>query len=329
MPERGLIVGKFFPPHRGHQHLIETALARVERLSVVVCERPGERPEGALRAGWLRELYPAAEVLLLEDRLDPDDSRAWAREAVRLLGRAPDVVFTSEDYGPRWAAFLGARHVMVDRERAAFPISGSRVRADPLACWEYLPPPVRGYYALRVVLVGAESTGKTTLAARLAERLGTCWVPEYGRELSERKLAAEGVYCWSSEEFLHIARTQIEREEAAARMAETVLVCDTDAFATTIWHRRYMGARSPEVEALAEAHRRPDLYLLAAPDAPFVQDGTRDGEVVREWMHELFREELTAAGRPFQVLSGSWQEREEQAAAAVGSLLERRTGMRP
>jgi NadR type nicotinamide-nucleotide adenylyltransferase len=324
MPGRGLIVGKFYPPHRGHSHLIDSGRRSVKELHVLVCSRPGEVPGAELRAAWLREIHPDVCVRVVEDNLAPDDSRAWAEYSVHCLGFVPDVVFTSEDYGERFAHFLGCRHVPVDPARAAVPVSGTQVRADPLGCWDFLEPPVRAYYARRVVLVGAESTGKTTLARLLAEHYRTVWVEEYGRAYSERKLAAEGGYHWRSDEFAHIARRQCQHEDEAARRANRVLICDTDAFATSIWHRRYMGTRSAEVEAVAARHRRPDLYLLTDVDTPFVQDGTRDGEAIRAWMHAAFVEELTAQGRPFRILPGQYDERLARAVQSIDALLRER-----
>lgn len=317
--ERGLIVGKFYPPHRGHKHLIDTARAQVDELFVIVCGREGESPAGELRAAWLQEMHPDVRVLYLDDTYDAQDSRVWAENSMRLIGRAPDLVFTSEEYGDEFARQLGCRHVQVDKPRAAVPVSGTRVRADPLGCWEFLEPPVRGFYAVRVCVVGAESTGKTTLARDLAEHFDTVWVPEYGREYSERKLAQEGDYDFRSEEFAHIAARQCELEDEAARRANRILVCDTDAFTTSIWHRRYMGARSPEVEAIAARHRRHDLYLLTDIGTPFVQDGTRDGEHVRGWMHGVIVEELRAQSRPFRFVNGT---RGERLSRAVGYIEE-------
>ena len=321
MARRGLIVGKFYPPHRGHKHLIDAARAQVDELFVIVCGKEGEAPAGELRAGWLREIHPDARVLYIDDTYDAQDSRVWAENSLRLIGRAPDLVFTSEDYGDEFARQLGCRHVQVDKQRATVPVSGTRVREDPLGCWEFLEPPVRGFYALRVCVVGAESTGKTTLAQDLARHFGTVWVPEYGREYSERKLAAGGGYDFRTEEFAHIAARQCELEEEAARRADRILVCDTDAFSTSIWHRRYLGARSPEVEEMAARHRRPDLYLLTDINTPFVQDGTRDGEHVREWMHEVLVEELRAQGRPYRPVSGARGERLGRAVGYIEELL--------
>src|ERR1044072_1792559 len=189
----------------------------------------------------MREIHTGVRVLLIDDTLDEDDPRLWAENSIRRIGHAPDLVFTSEDYGDEFARHLVCEHVRVDSARAAVDISGTRVRRDPLGCWEFLEPPVRGFYALRVCLVGAESTGKTTLASALAEHFGTVWVPEYGREYSERKLAEEGGYDFRTDEFAHIAARQCEMEDEAARRANRILICDTDAFATSVGHRRDTG----------------------------------------------------------------------------------------
>ncbi len=105
-------------------------------------------------------------------------------------------------------------------------------------------------------------------------------------------------------------------EDAAACEANRLLICDTDALATSIWHRRYLGHRSPAVEAIADSHRY-DLYLLTGDEIPFVQDGTRDGEHIRHWMHDTFVEELARTGRDYVLLRGSREERLARAGAAI------------
>jgi HTH-type transcriptional repressor of NAD biosynthesis genes len=317
MKTRGLVIGKFYPPHRGHKLLIDTATKAADEVHVIVCDKPGEDPPAVLRAEWLREIHPTAKVWLIDDRYDADDSAIWAENCQRLLGFTPDVVCTSEDYGERFSECLGCRHVLVDKARIAVPVSGSAVRADPLRCWEYLEPPVRGHYAKRVVLIGAESTGKTTLASDLATKFHTLWTPEYGREYWECKMARGEPNTWRTEEFAEIAREQCRRENEAARRCNRVLFCDTDAFVTRVWHHRYMGAWSPVVDAIASEHRQPDLYLLTDVRTPFVQDGTRDGERIREWMHQMFVEQLTIHRRPFLDLRGTQSQRVANAAAAV------------
>ena len=326
MTTRGLVIGKFYPPHRGHKLLIDTALAHADEVHVIVCDRPGEDPPATLRQQWLQEIHPNATIWRIDDRYDADDSAVWAENCVKWLGFTPDVVFTSENYGDRFAACMGCKHVLVDQARQQLPVSGTAVRTDPLGNWEFLEPPVRGHYAKRVVLIGAESTGKTTLATDLAEALGTIWLPEFGREYWEAKMARGEPNTWRTEEFAEIAQEQCRREEAAARLANRVLICDTDAFSTRVWHHRYMNVWSPEVDAIAENHRRPDLYLLTDVKTPFVQDGTRDGETIREWMHATFEAELKADARPFVAMKGS---RSERLAAALEAIRRSRSHQQP
>lgn len=319
----GLVVGRFYPPHRGHRHLVETAERGCDRLVVMLPHHPSQQIAGELRRDWLREIHRGCDVHLVRDELG-DDVEAWARFTVAHLGRAPDVVFSSEAYGPRFAAHLRCRHVMVDRERALFPISATQVRASPLEHLEWLEPCVRAYFVRRVVLIGAESTGKTTLARILAERYGTEWVPEYGREYWERRVAGLALDAplppWSSDEFRAIAAEQQRREDEAARSANRVLLCDTNAFATGTWHERYLGRRDEGVDEIGRRGRA-DLYLLTEPDFPFVQDGWRDGESVRDWMHARFVERLAALPTPMVRLHGPLDDRIAQASAAIDALL--------
>ncbi len=320
----GFVIGKFYPPHRGHKHLIDEARRQVDRLIVMIPHHPSQTIPGELRAAWLREIHPDCEIDLVADELE-DDSAEWARFTARYLGFAPDVVFSSEDYGPEFARLLGARHVMVDRERLTVPISGTQIRSAPLRYLQYLEPCVRAYFVKRVVVIGAESTGKTTLARLLAERFETEWVPEFGREHWERKIErwspGDPAPSWSPDEFVDIATVQQKREEAAARRANRVLFADTNAFATGTWNERYHSTRDPRVDAIG-ARDKVDLYLLTAPDVPFVQDGLRDGEHIREWMDRRFAEQLANGKTPVVRLTGSYEQRFERAVAAVERLID-------
>ncbi len=84
--------------YHGHKYLIDFAIAHVDKLNLIICQKPGEAPPGELRAAWLREIHPNVRVLLIDDVYDEQDSRVWAENSIRWLGFVPDVVFTSEDY---------------------------------------------------------------------------------------------------------------------------------------------------------------------------------------------------------------------------------------
>src|SRR4051812_43153596 len=189
----GMLLGKFMPPHLGHVYLGEFASRHVDRLSIVVCSLAAEPIPGELRFRWMRELFPFDDVIHLTDELPQQPSEhprfwdLWRAALLRVLPGRPDRVFASEDYGKRLAEELGGVFVPVDKARTAVPTSGTSVRNDPMASWDYLPRCVRPYFVKRVCVFGPESTGKSTLARRLADHFGTAWVPEYARTLLEAK----------------------------------------------------------------------------------------------------------------------------------------------
>ncbi|MBA4372996.1 MAG: histidine kinase [Thermodesulfovibrio sp.] len=318
----GVVVGKFYPPHRGHHFLIETASAQCEILFVLVCWKPEQSVPIDIRVACIREVHPEVKVLAVEDILADDDTPGWAAYTVQLLGSAPDAVFTSEDYGEGYARAMGAKHVMLDRHRLTYPCSGTMLRNNPLEYLKWVTPCIRAFYVKRVCIVGAESTGKTTLAQKLAEHYQTNWVPEYGREYCVEKWKDGNITdVWVSEEFVAIAKEQGRREDHAARSANKVLICDTDPFATSIWHERYLNNRSIEVETIAN-NRRYDLYVLTGDEIPFVQDGLRDGEHIRHWMHKRFIAALTEKNRQWVLVTGEFSARISLAVRYIDEILE-------
>jgi NadR type nicotinamide-nucleotide adenylyltransferase len=324
----GLVLGKFWPLHAGHSHLIESALAQCDRVTVQLLANTAEDIPIEVRAAWIREVHPNAHLVSAYDDtpVDFDDPTIWDQHmlVIKVLLDAPvDAVFTSDEYGAELARRLHASWVQIDPGRRENAISGTAVRANPEAFWTRLSPCVRAYYVRRVVVTGAESTGTTTLAQALAAHFNCPWVPEYGREWSETR--PEGPFApWRTEEFVTIAQAQIAHEEIAARQTPNRwLVCDTDALATTLWHERYMGHASSEVEHIADAHREPFARILTGDDIPFVQDGLRDGEHLRHAMQQRFRDVLSdpqRQGAPWIEVSGSVERRLETALAFLRTL---------
>lgn len=328
----GLVWGKFLPLHAGHSLVIRAALEQCDRVTVVLGARRDEPIPRDVRRAWLEEVHPEVEVRVHWDDapVDYTNPEVWDQQMAQLRTVLPsdlDAVFTSEAYGDELGRRLDLKHVCVDRERRAHPVAGSAVCPDPDGYWSFLSPPVRAWFVRRIVVLGAESTGTTTLANALADQLDCEWVPEYGREWS--RIRPGGLVTpWRSEEFDHIARCQAAEEDGAARRAHTPwLVCDTDALATAIWHERYVAQASAGVEELAAA-RRPFLYVLTADDIPFVQDGLRDGEHLRDWMTDRFREVLAQQRAPVVEVGGSVQARVMSVLAEIRRLQSTATSLR-
>jgi HTH-type transcriptional regulator, transcriptional repressor of NAD biosynthesis genes len=175
----------------------------------------------------------------------------------------------------------------------------------------------------RVVIIGSESSGTTTLARALAEHYRTTWVPEFGRFYSEGRLYS--AQPWQSDEFTFIAIEQARMEDALAELANEVLICDTDPFATSIWHERYMGTSSDAVRAIA-AGRHYDLYVVTDVNIPFVADEIRDGESFRQWMQGRFIEELSQSATPMIVVTGPHHERFAAAINRIDEIILARSG---
>lgn len=325
--QHGLGVGKFYPLHVGHQHLIRYAQQRCDELTVCVLGSRVESVPLDVRQGWIEAEHPGVRVVTGWDEapMTVDDPELWAAHVAAItetVARPVDVVFSSENYGEELARRLGAVHVMVDPDRLVVPVSGTAVRADLASHWHLLPPSVRAWFVFRVVVLGAESTGTTALTQDLAAAYATTHAEEFGR-----------FYCydrpggldapWASHEFSLIADTQLTwNATAAAKAPVPVVFFDTDALATAGWHERYVGEASAAVEELA-ARNAPDLYVLTACDIPFEQDGWRDGEHIRKSMTQRFREVLAAQATPWVEVSGSREERVAEVRILVDAMMKK------
>jgi NadR type nicotinamide-nucleotide adenylyltransferase len=315
----GVVVGKFNPPHLGHLHLIRTAASMVARLYVLLCDRPDQTLSVEQRFSWLSDAAPDNVTIIVT----PDDLTAanepWAQRALSVLPEPPDLAFTSESWGREWAQLMGARHHLVDIDRKTFPASGTALRADLASNFGWLVPAARAELARRVVVVGAESTGKSTMAEALAESTGSVWIPEHGRWYWQgRRYRPDQT--WDSDEFLRIARAQHRLEEDLARQSTNGLViADTDALVTAVWHERYLGSSDPKLEGLV-ASNVPSLYLVCADDFDWVQDGTRESHDHRSAMQRSIEQRTRTSGAPVVTLNGSHEQRLARALEALQPL---------
>ena len=113
---------------------------------------------------------------------------------------------------------------------------------------------------VKVVLFGPESTGKTTLSKQLARHYNTVWVPEYAREYLQDKWNNFRKTCENSD-LLPIAIGQMKLENALAKKADKILICDTDLLETKVYSEEYYGGFvDPDLEKAAKTNTY-DLYL--------------------------------------------------------------------
>lgn len=170
---------------------------------------------------------------------------------------------------------------------------------------------------LVVCFYGPESTGKSTLARRLADRYQTDFVPEVSREMISSN-------SFTREDIIRIGREQTARVQDKMMTANRVLFCDTDLITTAIYSDIYLHEVPEELPAL-EKQVHYDQYFLFDIDVPWVADGLRDLGSKRSEMYKRFKDELEARGIPYVSLGGSYEERERKIIAVVDALLKKLT----
>lgn len=153
--ERGLVLGKFMPPHNGHLHLINSAVEQCEKVFVMICSLKNEPINGFLRYNWLRIIYDGQkniEIIHVEDEnpqkpeecdsVDTFYNDFWVPTVWDRVKKL-DVIFTSEEYGDEFASYLGIKHVLVDIKRETYPVSGTKVRNNADKYFNFIPDEVK------------------------------------------------------------------------------------------------------------------------------------------------------------------------------------------
>jgi NadR type nicotinamide-nucleotide adenylyltransferase len=264
----GVVLNGHRPPHNGHVYMVEFAQAYVDELHLGVCTLDSEPIPANLRLQWSRELFPNAHVRLCHNMpqafyMDYDDPALWGRVIKEHMGLDHvDYIFASEDYGKTIGAEVGAKHIPIDYTRCTVPVSGSMIRKNPMMNWDYIPPVVRPFFVKRVCIIGAEYTGKSELAHRLAARYNTVVVDEYAKAVynsQERGFTAADIEL--------IARGQMAAEDSLARQANRVLICNTDLLTTFLWaSERSLKGPAPKWLMSEIVKRDYDLYLFMSAD---------------------------------------------------------------
>lgn len=165
----------------------------------------------------------------------------------------------------------------------------------------------------RVAILGAESSGKSTLSEALAQFYRTVWVPEYLREFVD----THGRVPFESDQYA-IALTQLAHEEALLPQARRWLFCDTTPLMTALYSRFYWNRVDAQLAQL-EARHDYAVTLVTAPDAPWEPDGLmRESEQVREQVYRMLIDTLEARAIAYHVLHGSLVERIDQVRQILG-----------
>lgn len=293
----GMFGGSFDPLHVGHIHDIIKAASMCEKLYIMISWCEGrESTSKELRYRWIlnstRHLSNVT-ILLLEDQAKTKEEyntdyywEKGAQDIKDAIGEPIDAVFCGDDYKGtnRFESLYAPASDIVYFERREVPICSTEIREWATDHWDYIPDVCKSYYARKILIVGTESTGKTTLTQNLALAYNTNFVPEIGRETcdyagGEEFMIAEDLY-------ENLLRQKIAIMDAA-KYSNRILFVDTDAL-TTLFYSNFLLRDKAEQESctkLAEAVNAItdwDLVLFLEPTVSFVQDGTRNEEIAAD-----------------------------------------------
>ena len=354
----GMFGGKFLIVHKGHVHAMHKAAAMVDKLYLIVTynvmfEREVYFHKSKIapiaveqRLRWWHEITKELDnvhVYAIEEtninknadtHIDADtnayahahtkvepDWESCADSIKTLIGKPIDFIFSSE---PSYSDYFDdlypkAKHIIIDADRQLYPISASQLRHDgAIQHWDMLPDAVQPYFAKSVVIVGTESTGKTTLAKNLAHRYNTCYVEEAGRKFYE-EINAEIVLL---EDFAQIAYEHKYHERQAKKAANKIYFVDTEAITTQFFSMVYLDVRQSVLDEIAKLQAY-DLWLFLEVDIEWVADGLRSfGDAqVRDKNNQLLKSLLNEFEVRYHIIRGNYDERYKESLKYVDKLL--------
>lgn len=294
MTTHGLVLGTMLVPTIGHEHLISFAANFVDHAHVIISTRSGEptrfidRVEGLYGAPNVY-FYEHADDAAPQNPTGENDAKFWAywkRVVDTLVLERIDYVFASEPYGAQVAESLGADFIPVDIAREVVPVKGTTVRKDLFKQQDAIATGFKDLLRLNVVLFGAESCGKTTMARRLSKHFHGTYVPEWARpyletvgpQVTEYKLAM-------------IVNGQYASERAAEQLDTIITFKDSD-LRTTKGFYEYNGITKPEQLQWMLDDYPNDLYIVMNTSIPFTPDQLRYGVTKRETDTEFWIKQL-------------------------------------
>jgi len=332
MYKNSLVLGKMYPVTVGHLYLIDTAISQSEHTHVIITHNTSQSIPGDVRYKALKAIYQHHKNVNIysvsDEGLPQHDNECESKDEfysywvplVYNQVKELDAVFTSEDYGDDFADYLGIKHILVDKDRKKYPISGTLVRSNPFQYWNYIPDEIKPFFVKRIVVMGPESCGKSTLTQNLANHYQTNFVIEYGRLVYESNGNCVGI-----DDFIPISKGRQDLEDWMIKHSNKLLFCDTEDITTYLFSKMYCPYEFGKVEEyfkeVLEKKPKYDVYLLVKPDCDGVQDGTRQF-LDERWKHyEMIKSELVSRGCNFVEIGGSWDNRFKESISVINDFL--------
>lgn len=312
--KNGLVLGKFMPPHKGHEYLFRFAKQYCNNLTILVDCIKNQPISSELRKQWIEELIPGINVISLKQFMPQYPNEVenfwdiWKTTIYETSGK-PDVLIAAMDYGFELAKKLECDFIPLDIDRQSIPISASEIRENPFKNWNFIVESARGYFMKKLCFIGPESTGKTTIAKKLALDFNTVYIPEYAESLIKK----QGTFF--EHNINEVAFAQIRTEKALERMVNKIMFCDSDIITTLVWSEILFNNSKKELYSIAESQKY-DMTFLFYPDTIWINDVHRKlitespNYNFRLKMFFLMKEKLIQFQRPYTIIKGNFFQKE-------------------
>ncbi|WP_348666304.1 multifunctional transcriptional regulator/nicotinamide-nucleotide adenylyltransferase/ribosylnicotinamide kinase NadR [Arsenophonus symbiont of Ornithomya chloropus] len=291
----GIIFGKFYPLHTGHIYLIQRACSQLDELYIILCHDEkydkaifvdssmSQQPTVSDRLRWLLQTFKYQKNIYIhsfnENGIEPYPNgwEYWSMEMKKFLIKKnirPQLIYSGEIKDVQYyKKYFGMEVILIDPDHTFMNITGHQIRKDPFRYWEYIPTEVKPFFVRKVVILGGESSGKSTLVNKLANIFNTTSAWEYGRDYIFSHLGGDERALQYSD-YDKIALGHIKYIDFAVKYANKVVFIDTDFITTQAFCQRYEGKSHPFVQALINEYRF-DLVILLENNTPWISDGLR------------------------------------------------------
>jgi HTH-type transcriptional repressor of NAD biosynthesis genes len=324
--KRGLVFGKFLPFHKGHKALIGYALKQCDELIVLVCCSDKEHISSKIRVNWIKETFQKNRHVIVQafDYKEAElpnasessriVSQIWASKFREILPYF-DVLITSEKYGEYLAEHLEIPHILFDENRKKHAISSSMIRQNPSNHWHYITDAAKPYFQKKVVLLGTESVGKSTLCNTLARYFDANLVSEVGCEV------VQDLANFTKSDLESVIEQHCQKIKKAKKNAQPLMILDTDIH-TTQSYAKYAFGEYLDVSPKTYKLHRANLYLFLNNDVPFVvQDGKQMSEKMRNELDKAHRKTLKDFRINYHEINGNWSDRMNKAIKLVEKMI--------